>query len=129
MRFTETARSLGAAIRSFDLVVPAFRCPPRVPGVLRTIRRYPDGAVISVVLRNRPFDEVLGDMIEGVLVVNQLHGEEALRTRTALLAALAAPVGTSTPVPEPATQLDPDHPAIGVASPEVRVAERQTRAA
>lgn len=109
VRFTETARSLGAAARAHGLSVPAFRCPPRVAGAPRTLRRYPGGAVVAVLLKDRPFDEVRADMIEGVLVTNRLEGEAALRFRTTLLEALD--------VPAPLT------------SDEARVAERQTRAA
>jgi hypothetical protein len=84
LRFASAARRLGAAARAAGLVVPAFRCPPRVAGVTRTIRRYPGGAVVSVQLRDRPFPDVAADMIEGVLVVNRLRGEAATRMRAAL---------------------------------------------
>jgi hypothetical protein len=84
LRFAGTARRLGAAARAADLTVPAFRCPPRVAGARRTIRRYPGGAVVSVLLRGRPFDEVAADMVEGVIVVNGLQGEAATRMRATL---------------------------------------------
>jgi hypothetical protein len=84
LRFASAARRLGAAARAAGLVVPAFRCPPRVAGVPRTIRRYPGGAVVSVQLRDRPFPDVAADMVEGVLVVNGLRGEVATRMRAAL---------------------------------------------
>jgi hypothetical protein len=98
LRFADAAKRLGAATRAADLVVPAFRCPPRVAGVVRTIRRYPGGAVVSVVIRDRPWDEVASDMVEGVVVVNHLQGEAALRVRTTLLESL----GTPEPLPAPA---------------------------
>jgi hypothetical protein len=88
LRFASAARQLGAAARAAGLVVPAFRCPPRVAGVSRTIRRYPGGAVISVQLRGRPFPDVAADMVEGVLVVNRLRGEAATRMRAALAGVL-----------------------------------------
>lgn len=50
----------------------------------RTIRRYPGGAVVSVRLRDRAFDAVAADMVEGVIVVNRLEGEAATRMRVAL---------------------------------------------
>jgi hypothetical protein len=87
LRFARAARRLGAAARAADLTVPAFRCPPRVAGVARTIRRYPGGAVVSVQLRDRPFAEVAADMVEGVVVVNALEGEAATRMRAALATA------------------------------------------
>jgi hypothetical protein len=90
LRFADAAKRLGAATRAASLVVPAFRCPPRVAGARRTVRRYPGGAVVSVLIRERPWEEVAGDMVEGVLVVNRLEGEAALRVRTALLECLGA---------------------------------------
>jgi hypothetical protein len=117
LRFAETARRLGAAARAASLAVPAFRCPPRVAGAERTIRRYPNGTVVSVRLRDRPFDEVVTDMVEGVLVTNRLSGDAALRLRTSLLdAAHRAPGGPEQGVPVPST-------------PSARMAERQTQAA
>jgi hypothetical protein len=87
LRFARTARRLGTAARAADLTVPAFRCPPRVAGVTRTIRRYPGGAVVSVQLRARPFVDVAADMVEGVIVVNALEGEAATRMRATLATA------------------------------------------
>lgn len=109
LRFADTARCLGAAARAAGLDVPAFRCPPRVPGAKRTLRRYAGGAVVSVILKGRSFDEVQADMVEGVLAVNRLEGEAALRFRTALLEAVD------------------DAPAL--TSAEARVVQRQTQAA
>ena len=105
LRFADTARRLGAAAHAAELVVPAFRCPPRVPGACRTVRRYPGGSVVSVVLKNRPFEAVAADMVEGVLVVNRLEGEAARRVRGTLL------------------------DAAGLPCEDARMAERQTRAA
>jgi hypothetical protein len=100
LRFAEAAKRLGAATRAAGLAVPAFRCPPRVEGARRTIRRYPGGAVVSVRMRDRPWDEVASDMVEGVVVVNRLEGEAALRVRTGLLEAL----GAASAAPAPATR-------------------------
>jgi hypothetical protein len=115
LRFAEAARRLGATARATGLAVPAFRCPPRVAGAERTIRRYPGGTVVSVRLRDRPFDEVVTDMVEGVLVANRLVGDAALRHRTALLD--AAHRGT------------PDQGVPVPSNPSARMAERQTQAA
>ena len=122
LRFAETARRLGDSARSAGLAVPAFRCPPRVAGAARTIRRYPGGTVVSVRLRERPFDEVVTDMVEGVLVANRLTGDAALRFRTTLLE--AARNGSDAAPP-------PGHGANGpIPSPgDARMAERQTQAA
>ncbi|MFO7592114.1 MAG: hypothetical protein R6X23_14690 [Acidimicrobiia bacterium] len=120
--FADAARRLGAATRAAGLVVPAFRCPPRTPGVPRTVRRYPGGAVVSVVLAGRRAEEVAIDMVEGVMVVNRLEGDAALRFRTTLLEATRA--STATPEPPAPAPREPDVP-----SSEARVAERQTQAA
>jgi hypothetical protein len=117
--FADAARRLGAATRAGGLVVPAFRCPPRVPGATRTIRRYPGGSVVSVTLRGRARDEVAADMVEGVIVVNRLEGEAALRFRTALLEATGAHPQPPAPSDVPSTP-----PPSGS-----RVAERHTQAA
>ncbi len=89
MRFADVARRLGAATHAAGLAVPAFRCPPRVPGANRTIRRYPGGAVVSVRLRGRPFDDAVADMVEGVVAANRVPEADAPRVRDLLRAALS----------------------------------------
>src|SRR5437016_1807466 len=84
IRFAETARRLGAAARAVGLAVPGFRCPPRLTDATRTIRRYPNGAVVSVRVRSRPFDAVVADMVEGVLVANRVARGDAARLRAVL---------------------------------------------
>jgi hypothetical protein len=86
--FSQAARRLGAAARAAGLVVPAFRCPPRVAGARRTLRRYPGGAVVAVQVRGRPFAEVADDMVEGVVVVNRLATDAATRMRPVLAEAV-----------------------------------------
>ncbi len=90
LRFADAARRLGAAAHEAGLRVPAFRSPPRVPGAARTIRRYPAGAVVSVRLRDRPFAEVVADMVDGVLAANQVSAADSPRVRSRLVASLAA---------------------------------------
>jgi hypothetical protein len=79
---------LGAAARAAGLDVPAFRCPPRLAGARRTLRRYPGGAVVAVQLKGRAYADVAADMVEGVLVVNRLVGEAATRMRAVLAEAV-----------------------------------------
>jgi hypothetical protein len=88
LRFADAARRLGGAAHAAGLAVPAFRCPPRLAGATRTIRRYPGGTVVSVRLRGRPFEAVLSDMVEGVLVANRVATADAVRLRAALEDAL-----------------------------------------
>lgn len=66
--FAEVARQINRAAASLDLTTPAFRSPPRRPGVQRSIARRADGsATVSVALRGRPAVAVVADMIDGVL--------------------------------------------------------------
>jgi hypothetical protein len=82
--FASAARTLTHEARRRGLVGPSFRCPPRLVGVDRSIRRHADGAIVSVRLRGRPFVAVLADMIEGVVVANDLVAPEADRLRADL---------------------------------------------
>jgi hypothetical protein len=69
--------------------MPAFRSPPRLAGVHRSLRRRPDGgAVIAVVVRGRPWPAVVADMVDGVIATNQLTGAPADAARSALWAAV-----------------------------------------
>jgi hypothetical protein len=67
--------------------------------------------VVSVILRDRPFDDVVGDMVEGLVRVNRLEGDTATRLRVELLHAAH------------------DDGRGGLPSPRARMAERQTQAA
>ena len=88
--FASAARTLTSEARRCGLVGPSFRCPPRLVGVDRTIRRRPDGAIVSVRVRGRPWPAVLADMIEGVVVTNRLGPPRSDRLRTELWAACGA---------------------------------------
>lgn len=66
------------------VVGPSFRCPPRLVGVDRTIRRRRDGAIVSVRMRGRPWPAVVADMIEGVVVANRLEPPRSDRLRAEL---------------------------------------------
>ena len=82
--FAAAARALAREARRRKLVGPGFRCPPRLVGVDRSIRRRAGGAVVSVRLRGRPWVAVLADMIEGVIVANDLAPPLADRVRAEL---------------------------------------------
>ncbi len=83
-QFALAARTLTREARRRGLVAPSFRCPPRLRGVDRSLRRRPGGAVVAVRLRGRPWPVVLGDMIEGVVAANDLPPPAATRLRTEL---------------------------------------------
>lgn len=90
VEFAHAARRLTRAAGRRGLVGPSFRCPPRLVGVDRTIRRRTDaeggGAVVSIRVKGRPRAAVLADMIEGVVIANRLVAPEADRLRNELWA-------------------------------------------
>src|SRR5262249_6232922 len=89
IEFANAARTLTSAAQRRGLIGPSFRCPPRILGVDRSLRRHPaGGAVVAVRLRGRPWAAVLADMIEGVAAANRLQPAQAFRLRAELWAAL-----------------------------------------
>ncbi|MGB5760154.1 MAG: hypothetical protein WBM50_24780, partial [Acidimicrobiales bacterium] len=72
VRFAQIANRINQAAKDQSLCGPAFRSPPRAPGLRRSIRRRPDGsATVSVSLRGRPAVAVVADMIDGVMAANE----------------------------------------------------------
>jgi len=104
VEFSQAARLLAREARQRQLVAPSFRCPPRVVGVQRTVRRHASGVVVAVQLRERPWVAVVADMIEGVIVANRVVSPESDRLRTELWQAIGhdwpsdVPVGADAPV-------------------------------
>jgi hypothetical protein len=99
-QFARAARALAAEARRLGLVAPSFRCPPRLATADRTLRRRGESVMVAVRLRGRPWVAVLGDLVEGVVVANQLVGADADRGRSALWAVVEEEVGRRV---EPAT--------------------------
>jgi len=91
VRFAQVARQLSVEAKRQGLYSPAFRSPPRVPGVTRSIRRRADGsATVSVLLRGRPAVAVVADMVDGVMAANPgTVGAARDRLWTAVLPMLA----------------------------------------
>ncbi len=96
--FATTARTLGRELRSRGLVAPGYRCPPRIVGVDRSLRRWDGGATVSVRIKGRPLTAVVADMIEGAVVANGLQSPKADRLRAELWEALS-PILVRTEVP------------------------------
>jgi hypothetical protein len=95
--FAGTARWLAAAARARELDAPGFRTPPRQAGCNRTIRRYSDGtALVAVRMKGRLWDDVVDDLISGVLAVNDLHGVQAAEVRYGLWCDLTDALGRHT---------------------------------
>lgn len=88
LRFAHAVQSLAHAARALGLVVPGFRSPPRLVGVQRSIRRWPGGATVAVVVRDRPWPAVQADLVEGVVAANGLASPAADRARAELWEAL-----------------------------------------
>lgn len=88
LQFARAVRTLSESARLQGLDVPMFRSPPRAPGATRTVRRTRRGATISVAVADRPWTNVLADLIDGIVLVNRLEGGTAIRCRTALWSAL-----------------------------------------
>ncbi len=95
--FAGTARRLASAARARGLQAPGFRTPPGQPGCDRTIRRYGDGsALVSVRVKGRRWDDVVDDLIDGVLTLNDLHGAPAAEVRLGLWDDLSPGVARTT---------------------------------
>ena len=85
VEFAEAARTLRDEARRLGLAAPNYRSPPRLEGAERTVRRSAGGdAQVAVRIRRRPWNAVLADMVEGVVVANRLWGPAADRCRTEL---------------------------------------------
>lgn len=93
VEFAHAARRLGRVVTRRRLVAPSFRCPPRLVGVDRTIRRRAPadggGAVVSIRVKGRPREAVVADMIEGVVITNGLVAPDADRLRNDLWSAMS----------------------------------------
>jgi hypothetical protein len=91
VEFAALARAIASTVHQSGLAAPGFRCPTRIIGVDRTIRRLAgeDSAgtaagIVAVNVKDRPLAAVVADMIEGVVILNQLSAVEAARVRAAL---------------------------------------------
>jgi hypothetical protein len=89
VRFAAAARRLGDEARRRGLVVPGFRSPPRLAGCQRSIRLRSDGAmVVAVRVHGRALDEVVTDMVDGILAANRTAPGDMAAHRAALLGAV-----------------------------------------
>lgn len=91
VRFAGAARDLGRAAALRGLQTPSFRSPPRIDGVQRSILRRRGSATVSIRYRGRPWNAVVADMIEGIVVTNCLVGGRADQIRAALWLAMEEP--------------------------------------
>lgn len=90
VRFAQIARRLNQTASAAGLRTPAFRSPPRTPGLCRSITRRADGsATVSVALRGRPAVAVVADMIDGVMAANEPGSTRSAAVSDRLWAAAA----------------------------------------
>ena len=93
VEFAHAARALSRAAAQRSMVGPSFRCPPRLVGVDRSIRRRGGAAdadpVVSIRVKGRPREAVIADMIEGVVVANDLGPPDSDRVRNELWRVMA----------------------------------------
>lgn len=99
LRFARAVQAVTTTARGLGLVVPGFRSPPRLIGVHRSIKRWPGGATVAVVVRDRPWAAVQSDLVEGVIAANSLTSPAADRARAALWLALEAEETASSGAP------------------------------
>lgn len=90
LEFALVAKVLVVETRRRGLVVPGFRCPPRIVGVDRSLRRVDGHVTVAVRVKGRPLVAVVADMIEGVVVANRLVPPAADRLRRELWSAIAS---------------------------------------
>lgn len=87
VEFAALARAIASTARQLGLAAPGFRCPTRIIGVDRTMRRFVGDEVAGIVavnVKDRPLAAVVADMIEGVVMLNQLSPVHAAQVRGAL---------------------------------------------
>ncbi|MBA52111.1 MAG: hypothetical protein CL456_08370 [Acidimicrobiaceae bacterium] len=84
VRFAIVAKTISQVVASCGLEVPGFKSPPRCGDVDRTVRRLSRGSVVAVRIKDRPFEAVIADMIDGVVVCNDMSAERAGKLRNLL---------------------------------------------
>ena len=84
VRFAIVAKSIAQVVASCGLEVPGFKSPPRSGDVDRTVRRLSRGSIVAVRIKDRPFEAVIADMIDGVVLCNDMSTEKAGKLRNLL---------------------------------------------
>jgi len=87
VEFAALARAIASTTRHLGFAAPGFRCPTRIIGVDRTMRRFMGDEVAGIVavnVKDRPLAAVVADMIEGVVMLNRLSPTHAAQVRGAL---------------------------------------------
>ena len=89
VRFAIVAKTITQVVASYGCEVPGFKSPPRSSDADRTVRRQSCGSIVAVRIKDRPFEAVIADMIEGVVLCNDMSTEKAGKLRNLLWGAVA----------------------------------------
>ncbi|MDP7066510.1 MAG: hypothetical protein QF637_02690 [Acidimicrobiales bacterium] len=84
VRFSMVAKTIGRLGAQVGFTVPGFRSPPRSGEIDRTLRKDGSGSIVAVRIKDRQFEAVVADMIEGVVVCNGLSAERSSELRNLL---------------------------------------------
>ena len=84
VRFSMIAQAFGRIGAQVGFVVPGFRTPPRSRESDRALRKDTSGSVVAVRIKDRPFEAVIADMVEGVIVCNGLPAARSGELRNLL---------------------------------------------
>jgi len=95
LRFSIVAKVISEVCARCGLEVPGFKSPPRSADLDRTTRRQSSGSVVAVRIKDRPFEAVIADMIEGVILCNDLCVAKAGKLRNIMWSAVIQTEGQS----------------------------------
>ena len=84
VRFSIVAKAFGQLAAQAGFVAPGFRSPPSSRQTDRAIRKHGSGSVVAVRIKDRPFEAVIADMIDGVIVCNELSSPRSGELRNLL---------------------------------------------
>ena len=88
LRFSIVAKVISDVCVRCGLEVPGFKSPPRSADLDRTVRRERSGSVVAVRIKDRPFEAVIADMVEGVILCNDLPVVKAGQLRNIMWSAV-----------------------------------------
>mgnify|MGYP001187986673 FL=1 len=88
VRFSIVAKVITQVGARCGIEVPGFKSPPRSADLDRTVRRQSSGSVVAVRIRDRPFEAVIADMIEGVILCNDVPIGKAGKLRNIMWSAV-----------------------------------------
>jgi len=88
VRFSIVAKVITQVSARCGIEVPGFKSPPRSGDLDRAVRQQSSGSVVAVRIKDRPFEAVIADMIEGVILCNDLPVGKAAKLRNVMWSAV-----------------------------------------